>query len=209
MVSGISNFLTSSTLSSISQSTTASVSLETGMKAMGRPTFILIDNKIDRQTKRYAAMKEFLYQATCLATYMAIVIPIFKNGSFKLAKNSILKDEKAFSHFKDANQYLNYKKLASMSKNDRTATLNKDKYKNMFSEELQKELKNNDKPEQYNIVKGAIEFGNIVGSVLGLALFAPQVSHLIVHPALKLFGFEKEQEEKQPQNEQKAVDVRA
>jgi len=207
MVSGISNFLTSSTLSSISQSTTASVSLETGMKAMGRPTFILLDNKIDRQTKRYAAMKEFLYQATCLATYMAIVIPIFKNGSFKLAKNNLLKNEKAFQHFENANQYLNYKKLASMTKNDRTATLSKDKYKDMFSEELQKELKNNDKPEQFHIVKGAIELGNIVGSVLGLAIFAPQVSHLIVHPALKFFGFEKENAEKPA--EQKSVDVKA
>ena len=88
-----------STLSSISQSTTASVSLETGMKALGRPAFILVDNDIDRQTKRYAAMKEFLYQATCLATYMAIVIPIFKNGAFKLAKNNLLKDEKAFQNF--------------------------------------------------------------------------------------------------------------
>lgn len=206
MVSGVTNLLTSSTLSSISQSTTASVSLETGMKAMGRPAFILVDNKIDRQTKRYAAMKEFLYQATCLATYMAIVIPIFKNGSFKLAKNKILKNEEAFKHFDSAKQYLNYKKLASMSKNDRTATLAKDKYKNMFSEGLQKELKSNDKPEQYNVVKGAIEFGNIVGSVLGLAIFAPQVSHLIVHPTLKLFGFEKEQAEKEAP---KPVDVKA
>ncbi len=193
MVSGISNFLTSSTLSSISQSTTASVSLETGMKAMGRPAFILIDNKIDQQTKRYAAMKEFLYQATCLATYMAIVIPIFKN-------------EKAFEQFGSANHYLKYKKLASMSKTDRTATLAKDKYKNMFSENLQKELKEKDKPEQFHIVKGAIEFGNIVGSVLGLAIFAPQVSHLIVHPALKFFGFEKEKAEQQAP---KPVDVKA
>lgn len=206
MVSGITNFLTSSTLSSISQSTTASVSLETGMKALGRPAFILVDNDIDRQTKRYAAMKEFLYQATCLATYMAIVIPIFKNGAFKLAKNNLLKDEKAFQHFSSANHYLKYRKLASMSKNDRTATLGKDKYKNMFSETIQNDLKNSDKPEKYNIVKGAIEFGNIVGSVLGLAIFAPQVSHLIVHPALKFFGFEKDAEKKAVS---KSVDVKA
>ncbi len=205
MVSGITNILTSSTLSSISQSTTASVSLETGMKAAGRPAFILLDNKIDRQTKRYAAMKEFLYQATCLATYMAIVIPIFKKGSFKLAKNHILKNEDAFKKFNNADQYLNYKKIASMSKTDRTSTLGKDKYKNMFSEELKNELTNKDKPEQFHIVKGAIEFGNIVGSVLGLAIFAPQVSHLIVHPALKLFGFEREKEE----SPVKTVDIKA
>lgn len=204
MVSGITNFLTSSTLSTISQSTTASVSLETGMKAAGRPAFILLDNKIDRKTKQYAAMKEFLYQATCLATYMAIVIPIFKKGSFKLAKNHILKNEKAFQHFDNADQYLKYNKLASMSKTDRTATLAKDKYKNMFSETLQKELKNKEEPDQFHVVKGAIEFGNIVGSVLGLAIFAPQVSHTIVHPTLKFFGFEREEEK----NNQK-IDTKA
>ena len=204
MVSGITNLLTSSTLSTISQSTTASVSLETGMKAAGRPAFILIDNKIDPQTKRYAAMKEFLYQATCLATYMALVIPVFKKGSFQLAKKHILKDEKAFQHFKNADEYLKYKKLASMSKTDRTATLAKDKYKDMFSKEIQQELKTKDTPDQFDVVKGAIEFGNIVGSVLGLAILAPQVSHMIVHPVLKLFGFEKENEKAQSKVDTKA-----
>lgn len=203
MVSGITNFLTSSTLSSISQSTTAAVSLETGMKAAGRPAFILADNKIDRQTKRYAAMKEFLYQATCLATYMALVVPVFKNGAFKLAKNKFLKNEKAFEHFNNANHYLNYKKVASMEQADRIATLKKNKYKDMFNENLQKELKKDGKPEQFNIVKGAIEFGNIIGSVIGLAILAPQVSHVIVHPVLNLLGFEKANEEKSEPKEQK------
>jgi hypothetical protein len=46
------------------------------------------------------------------------------------------------------------------------------------------------KPETFNVAKGAIEFGNIIGSVLGLAIFAPQVSHLIVHPVLKAIGME-------------------
>ena len=92
MVSGITGILSNPTLSNIAQSTSASVSIETGLKAIGRPSFILADSKIEPQTKRYAAMKEFLYQATCLATYMVIIIPIFKNGSFKLAKK-ILKEE--------------------------------------------------------------------------------------------------------------------
>ena len=56
-----------------------------------------------------------------------------------------------------------------------------------------KSLGENNKPtyavmamvETYNIAKGAIEFGNIIGSVLGLAIFAPYVSHLVVHPVLK------------------------
>ena len=107
MVSGITGILSNPTLSNIAQSTSASVSIETGLKAIGRPSFILADSKIEPQTKRYAAMKEFLYQATCLATYMVIIIPIFKNGSFKLAKK-ILKEEPAFQKFKNAKQYLNY-----------------------------------------------------------------------------------------------------
>ena len=40
-------------------------------------------------------------------------------------------------------------------------------------------------------MKGVIEFGNIVGSVLGLAIFAPEVSHMIVHPTMKMLGMDK------------------
>ena len=193
MVGGITNLLTSSTLSSISQNTAASVSIETGLKSIGRPAFILADRKIDPKTKRYAAMKEFLYQATCLATYMAVIIPVFKNGSFKLAKK-IFKEEKCFQLFKNTNHYLNYKKLASMSKKDRLATLGKEKYNTMFSEEVKNILKSSDKPEQFNLAKGVIEFSNIIGSVLGLAIFAPQVSHIIIHPVLHALGMEEQKE---------------
>ena len=189
MVSGISSILSNPTLSNIAQSTSASVSIETGLKAIGRPSFILADGKIEPQTKRYAAMKEFLYQATCLATYMAIIIPIFKNGSFKLAKK-ILKEEPAFQKFRNAKQYLNYKKLAVMPKENRVKVLGEAKYKDMFSKETLEHLKTAKDAEQYNIIKGSIEFGNIIGSVLGLAIFAPQVSHLIVHPVLKAIGME-------------------
>lgn len=189
MVSGISSILSNPTLSNIAQSTSASVSIETGLKAIGRPSFILADGKIEPQTKRYAAMKEFLYQATCLATYMAIIIPIFKNGSFKLAKK-ILKEEPAFQKFKNAKQYLNYKKLAVMPKENRVKALGEAKYKDMFSKETLEHLKTAKDAEQHNIIKGSIEFGNIIGSVLGLAIFAPQVSHLIVHPVLKAIGME-------------------
>ena len=191
MINGITNFLTSSTLSNIAQSTTASVSIETGMKAVGRPSFILADKKLDNNTKKYAATKEFLYQATCLATYMAIIIPIFKKGAFKLAKNKIMKNEAGFNMFKNANEYLDYKKLASLSKESRMEALSSKKYKDLFTKEIKEELSTKDKPEQYDMIKGVIEFGNIVGSVLGLAIFAPQVSHMIVHPVMKFLGMEK------------------
>ncbi|MBO7225852.1 MAG: hypothetical protein J6V35_08090, partial [Bacteroidales bacterium] len=130
MIGGITNLLSNPVLSRIAQSTSSSVSIETGLKAVGRPAFILMDKDIEPETKRYAAMKEFLYQLTCLATYMAIIIPVFKNGSFKLAKK-IFKEEECFKLFKNTNHYLNYRKIASMNKNDRIATLNKEKYKDM------------------------------------------------------------------------------
>lgn len=193
MVSGISNFLTNPVLSRIAQSTSSSVSIETSLKAVGRPSFILADGDIEPETKRYAAVKELLYQATCLATYMAIVIPIFKKGSFKLAKNHIFKEEKAFQHFKNTEHYLNYHKLAGMSKEGRTNALKDNKYKNMFSDELQLSLKTEEKPEKFDMIKGVIEFGNTLGSVLGLAIFAPQVSHIVIHPLLKVLGMEKDQ----------------
>ena len=195
MVSGISAILSNPTLSNIAQSTSASVSIETGLKAVGRPSFILADGKIEPQTKRYAAMKEFLYQATCLATYMAIIIPVFKNGSFKLAKK-MLKEEASFQKFNNAKQYLNYKKYAVMPKENRIKALENLKNKDIFSKEIMNHLKTAKDAEQYNIIKGSIEFGNIIGSVLGLAIFAPQVSHLIVHPVLKAIGMEEKHTEK-------------
>lgn len=193
MIGGITNVLTNPALTRIAQSTSSSVSIETGLKAIGRPSFILADSKIEPETKRYAAMKEFLYQATCLATYMIIIIPIFKNGSFKLAKK-VLKEEPVFQKFKNAKEYLNYKKFAVMPKEIRLKALNEPKNKDMFSKELLENLKTAEDAEQYNIIKGAIEFGNIVGSVLGLAIFAPQVSHMVVHPVLKAIGMEKDEQ---------------
>lgn len=191
MIGGITGLLSNTTLTRIAQSTSSSVSIETGLKAVGRPSFILADGKIEPETKRYAAMKEFLYQATCLATYMALIIPVFKNGSFKVAKK-MLKEEPAFQKFKNAKEYLNYKKFAVMPKETRLKALKEAKNQDMFSKELKEHLTTVDKAEQYNIIKGAIEFGNIVGSVLGLAIFAPQVSHLVVHPVLRLIGMEKD-----------------
>ena len=204
MVGMISNFLTNPILSNVAQSTTSSVSIETGMKAIGRPSFILADKKLDKSTKNYAAVKEFLYQLTCLGVYMALVKPVFKNGAFALAKKGF-KDEKAFGYFKNAKNYLNYLKLSKMEKAERLNVMQK-KGKNLeFSEQIKNNLISQDKPEKYSIVKGAIELGNIVGCVLGLAIISPQVSHLVVHPALKLLGFEKtKQSPKTPEQPQSA-----
>ena len=204
MVVNFSNFITSNALSNIAQSTTASVSIETGMKAIGRPSFILADKELEPRTKKYAATKEFLYQAICLGTYMALVIPLFKNGSFKLAKNKIFKDEKGFQLFKNASEFLDYHKLSALPKEARVRTLNEAKYQDKFTKEVQELLKS-DTPEKFSLVKGLIEVGNTLGSVLGLAVFAPEVSHLIIHPVMKLLGLEKK--DSNPERHELDIDI--
>ncbi len=204
MVVNFSNFITSNALSNIAQSTTASVSIETGMKAIGRPSFILADKELEPRTKKYAATKEFLYQAICLGTYMALVIPLFKNGSFKLAKNKIFKDEKGFQLFKNASEFLDYHKLSALPKDARVRALNEAKYQDKFTKEVQELLKS-DTPEKFSMVKGLIEVGNTLGSVLGLAVFAPEVSHLIIHPVMKLLGLEKK--DSNPERHELDIDI--
>ena len=86
MISGIGKILTSNSLNNITSNTNSQVMLETTLKSIGRPGFILIDNEINEDTKRYAATKEFLYQATCLLIYATLVVPVFKRGAFKLAQ---------------------------------------------------------------------------------------------------------------------------
>ena len=49
-------------------------------------------------------------------------------------------------------------------------------------------------PEKFNKIKGSIELGSLIGSVLGLAILAPQVSHAFIHPALRMLGLEKPKE---------------
>ncbi len=212
MIGAVKSILTSSNLANIAQNTTQSVAIETTLKSIGRPGFILIDKDIDSDTKQYAAAKEFLYQATCLAVYMALIVPIFKKGGFKLAKEKIYKNTEGFEHFKNVKEYMHYKKLAdNPSINNRLKTLDKelivdgikvkDKYNDTLIAELHKE-----KPETFKDVKGAIELSNIIGSVLGLAILAPQVSHAFIHPALRFIGLE---EKKPKQGAQKNLDTKA
>ena len=196
MIGAIKNIVTSSQLANVAQNTAQSVTVETTLKAIGRPGFILIDNDIDADTKQYAAAKEFSYQATCLAVYMALIVPVFKKGGFKLAKNIIFKNTQGFEHFKNVKEYTHYRKLAENPNiENRQASLAKiipgkdvkvkDQYDGVLLNELTKE-----KPDLFTNVKGAVELSNLIGSVLGLAILAPQVSHAFIHPALKLLGLE-------------------
>lgn len=213
MIGAVKSLITSSQLASIAQNTTQSVAAETTLKSIGRPGFILIDKDIDSDTKQYAAAKEFLYQATCLAVYLALIVPIFKKGGFQIAKKYIFKNTQGFEHFKDVKEYMHYRKLAdNPSVKNRMSTLSKERLidntniRDKYNTTLQKELEKK-KPDKFVYVKGAVELSNIIGSVLGLAILAPQVSHAFIHPALKALGLE-HKKDKTPQQNTK-IDTKA
>ncbi len=199
MIEAVRNIVASPTLASIAQNTSASVAIETTLKSIGRPGFILIDKDIDGDTKQYAAAKEFLYQATCLLIYMAAIVPIFKKGGFKLAKKYIYKNTKGFEHFNNVREFTRYHKIAeNPSLTSRCNILGTEvgyrtsikPVSEMFSPFLRDQLMS-ENPEKYVEVKGAIELSNLIGSVLGLAIIAPQLSHCVIHPALRFLGLEK------------------
>ncbi len=197
MIDMLGKVLISSPLTSIAQSASTQVTLETTMKSIGRPGFILIDNNIDPDTKKYAAAKEFLYQATCLALYALLVVPIFKEGAFKLGPKIFKDYAPDFAKFKNSAEYFKYRKYAEKPfESDR---ISNNKINKVFNNELATELKTKKEPEMFNRVKGTIEVGNILGSVLGLAVLAPQVSHAIIHPCLRMLGMEPKKDNSQKQ----------
>ena len=197
MIDMLGKVLISSPLTSIAQSASTQVTLETTMKSIGRPGFILIDNNIDPDTKKYAAAKEFLYQATCLALYALLVVPIFKEGAFKLGPKIFKDYAPDFAKFKNSAEYFKYRKY--VEKPFESDRINNNKINKIFNEELATELKTKKEPEMFNRVKGTIEVGNILGSVLGLAVLAPQVSYAIIHPCLRMLGMEPKKDNSQKQ----------
>ena len=177
----ISSILTSPSIYNITQTTQAQVGIETGLKAIGRPGFILLDNDIDKNTKKYSSMKEFLYQLTCLTASMAVVIPIFKKGSFAIAKK-IFKNEPIFKVFKNSDSFNNFYKIKE-NRISRLREIYGESEKNLSDEDLEKHI---------NLAKGMIEVTSIAGSIMALSVLAPLISRPFIRPILKVIGFEDE-----------------
>ena len=199
MITSFVNAITSNTFQTIAQNTDACVKIETGLKAVGRPAFTLMDKNTDKDTRKYAATKEGLYQLLCLGIYLTMIPLVFKKYGFKIAQK-ILKNDSDLPNFKDANEYLAYAKLASRKKADRNdaKTLAKisDNLKINDTDKftLKEHLLNDEKPPEFPVAKGALELSNLVGTVIGLAWIASELSNHILHPLMRMLGFEKKPE---------------
>lgn len=195
----INNILTSQSMVNLAQNTAARVSIETGLKAVGRPGFILADKDLDAETKKYASVKEFLYQSICLGVYLALIPTVFKKGSFAAAKKFIYKDTKGFEKFKNADDFLNFHRLASMEKAERVNAVTDANIIKQYKDrpELLNALETEDNPaNKYYLQKGVIEGASLAGSIIGLAVIAPEVSHKLIHPIMRVLGMEKKEEAK-------------
>lgn len=210
MLGAITNAIANPHLTKIAENTITQVGIETTLKAIGRPAAILVDKDISADTKEYAAAKEFLYQATCLVTYLFLIVPVFKKGGFKLAKNVLFKNHPEFQKFESAKEFEYYTKLAKKSVADRKLTLQKEKVKDKYHPDVRKDLETNEKPEKYPLISSTIGVFNLLGSVLGLAVLAPQVSHAFIHPALKLLGLEEKNKKHSAEhnNHSKKIDTK-
>lgn len=193
MIGPIQNIITNPGLFNATQSVATQVTVETGLKAIGRPSFILMDNQIDAQTKKFSSTKEFLYQMICLGMYLAVVIPVFKKGAYSLAKK-MYPDEAIFKAFKTSDEAMNFVKAKPEKRADVVSEINKT-------------LKDDVAPYKVedmntNLANGIIQGSSILGSVTGLAIVAPVVSHPLIHPILKAIGLTNEDKKEQKLDKQ-------
>ncbi len=191
MISAIQSFVTSPALYNMTQSTVTQITTETCLKAVGRPAFILADKDIDSQTKKFSSTKEFLYQMTCLGIYLAAVMPILRKGTFALARK-MYKDEPVFKVFKNSGDFMKYYKMNDTEKAAKLEEINK----TLNTEKITKDKINED------FAKGLTELTSIIGSVTGLAVVAPVISHPLIHPILRTMGLdENKKDDKKPEQQ--------
>lgn len=186
MIEGIQNIIASPTFYNITESTAAQMSIKTSLNSIGRPGFILMDKKIDPHTKRFSATKEFLYQLLSLSLYMAIIIPVFKNGGFKLAQK-LFKDEAVFKAFKNPEKFSKFHKLTEEEKLAKLEELSN------LSKTGDKFTRQNINQESEYFANGVIETSSLIGTVTGLAIVAPLTAAKLIHPIMKFVGLNKKQ----------------
>lgn len=170
-ISPITNILTNPKAAEFAQNTICAISVETTLKALGRPTFIYFDKNANGRSKKYAATKELLYQSFCLGLYLGFINKV-KKPVYKLISNKFFNSEE---DKRKLNLYDTFQHKID------TAT-SKDAKKSLRAE-LGKLIREN---KDYKLGKGVHEFSSIVSTVFILAGCAPILSQIILHPVMDL-----------------------
>jgi len=245
MIGGIVNAISTPGFQNLIQNTTAQVSIETGLKAFGRPLFTLADKHADEETRKYSAAKELLYQVLCLGIYLAIIPAVFKKTGFKIFKGICEKANKmpeflqkvstkggkeaiqacSISAFKNEKALLSVYKLGQMTKAERALAENSDDVAKLcksvkenlvesvnaddFIQKVMDAEKDSPFFKQFYMAKGGMEISSIIGSVLGLTVLAPELSHLVLHPILHAVGLEAPKKDAPKKQTEQTIDIKA
>ena len=168
--SPIKRLLTNPKAAQFAQNTICAISVETTLKALGRPTFIYFDKNANGRSKKYAATKELLYQSFCLGLYLGFINKV-KKPAYKFIKNKFFNNP---DQLRKLDLYDSFQeKIDKASKEDKKG----------LREELANLIHKN---PDYNLSEGVHELSSIGSTVFILALCAPILSQIILHPVMDL-----------------------
>ena len=177
MLSPIS-FITNPNVANFVQNSSAQVLSEGCLKAIGRPTFTLLDKTANENQKKYSATKEFIYQSLSMLSYFFLIFPI-KNNSHKLLKK--------FPQLKNYNENNDTFKATKQEIEQVLNAKNNALYKECLSKISDKDFTTK--------AKGAQELISIISSGIILAVIAPKIVNKIVHPIMdRVFKKDKQNE---------------
>lgn len=162
-------------VASFAQNTVCAIAVETTLKATGRPAFIYYDKHANEQSKKYAATKELLYQTFCLGLFLGFIKPV------KAKVYSAMSKWQAAKSPENKRKIDLYDSFQAKINNAATKT-EKDVLERKFAHLLHTN-------KDYRFGKGLKELSSIASTVFILALCAPILSQIILHPVMNLiFG---------------------
>lgn len=178
------------------KATATTVYLMTAVKATVRPAFNLADKKSDKDSRKYSALNEFLYQVVCLG-FAAAMIPLAERGGLKLA-------ERQFKNVAGLEKYTKLSDIPIFSKIKKLGDFKKEYLAKAFDEKFIAKLEaikakkgKGLTPEDKNLlaadkaihlVNGGVEAGSFIASIIGLTILAPMIGHELLHPIMKHLG---------------------
>jgi hypothetical protein len=171
------------------KSTATTVYLMTAVKAIVRPSFNLADKKSDKESRKYSAVNELLYQVVCLGFAFAM-IPFFEKGGMMLAEKQLEKIPELKKDIKKISELDAFKDIKKVKGFGFSGFKDVSKFKDIY---LKKTFDANEKISEeakhaMHLVNGGIETGSLLGSIIGLTIMAPKIGHEILHPIMTAMG---------------------
>lgn len=183
----------STNFAKFAKQTATTVYLMTAVKAAVRPAFNLADKKSDKDSRKYSAVNEFLYQAVCLGFAFAM-IPFFEKGGMMLAEKQ-LKKLPGLKDIKKLSQIEEFKDIAKAKGFGFSGFKNVSKFKDIYLKKTfdAKETISEEAKHAMHLVNGGIDAGSLLGSIIGLTILAPKIGHEILHPIMHKLGLNKKE----------------